>query len=69
MSAPGGTAGISYGQGPAVSALFQLPAQNLMYYRAMTPWTRKATQSKHPSAPQEGPTMYAPGKGQLGWEI
>lgn len=57
--------GISYGQGPAVSALFQFPAQNLVYYRAMTPWTRKASKSKHPSAPQEGPTLLQ-GKGNWG---
>lgn len=57
MSAPGGIVVISYGQGPAGSALCQLPAQNPVYYRAMTPWTRKASQSMHPSTPQEGSAM------------
>lgn len=65
MGAPGGTVVISYGQGPAVSVFFQLPAQNLVYYRAMTPWTRKDSQSKYPSDSQEGPTMRQ-GKGNWG---
>lgn len=68
MGAPGGTVVITYGQGPAVSVFFQLPAQNLVYYRAMTPLDKEG-EPIEASQRLTRRAYYAPGKGQLGWEI